>query len=338
MLHTNDAKPKPAIGISRQQELQLMVHYMNKTSRTLAQDAEELPVWTEAIPEEAMRHDFLMDGLLGMASLHFACYNSHSWRQYTEFSIQYQNSGLKKYNDALGNITEDNCTALFAFSVVLNVMAIALPNTNPDSAASAYTETMMTMLELVRGIGLIHATSVTMLRTGKLAPLFRYIPGEAEPDDETKAALEILRQHANSLMNSGSINEGRHTIYLAGIRALEVAFGCIILSNHFAPIIGWPTWIWPDEHRDELIRLIQHGDVMARVILMHYGVLLLHIRHHWWGKQTGISLIDDVAISVDAAGPSWAPLTRWPREIARQTKHRDQGALHVGYAFSETLL
>lgn len=310
-----------------------MVHYMNKTSRTLAQDAEELFIWTEAIPEEAAQYDFLMDGLLGIASLHFACYNGHSRRQYTEFGIHYQNSGLKKYNDALGNITEDNCTALFAFSILLNIMAIALPNTNPDSPASAYTESIMTTLGLVRGIGLIHATSVTILQTGKLASFFRFIPGEVEPNDEAKASLGILRQHADSLLHSGSIERERHAVYLSGIRALEVVFGCVMLSDHLAPIIGWPTWIWPDEHRDEFITLIQHGDVMTKVILMHYGVLLLYVRRHWWGKQTGLGLIDDLAISVNAAGPSWAPLTRWPREIARQTEG-DQGVVQLGHSFS----
>jgi hypothetical protein len=299
-----------------------MVYYMNKTSRTLAHDAADLLIWTEAIPEEAAQYDFLMDGLLGIASLHFACYNPDLRRQYTEFAIRYQNVGLQKYSDTLGNINETNCTALFAFSILLNLMAIALPNADPDSAYSAHTESMMTMLELVRGIGVIHSKAIPILRNGKLASFLRDIPTAPiaclQINDETKAALEMLRRQTNSLLNSGSIDEKRHIIYLSGIQSLEVVFGCAVLSSHLGPIIGWPTFVWPEEHRAELMRLIQHGDIMARLILLHYGVLLLHTRHQWWGRRTGISLIEDLAISVSAAGPDWAALTIWPREVARR--------------------
>jgi hypothetical protein len=297
---------------------------MNKTSRTLAHDAEELLIWTEAIPEEAARYDFIMDGLLAMASLHFASYHPNLCRQYIEFAIRYQNSGLRKYNDALGNINEENCTALFAFSILLNQMAIALPNANPDSTPSAHTESMMTMLELVRGVGLIHSKAVPILRNGKLASFFRHLPMDLEPNDETKISLEKLCRQADSLLSSASIDEERHAVYLSGVRSLEVVFGCTTLSSHLGPIIGWPVSVWPDKHQDELMRLIRHGDVMAQLILMHYGVLLLHIRHRWWGKRTGISLIEDLAISVHAAGPSWAELTKWPREIAKQTEDGDR--------------
>jgi hypothetical protein len=177
-----------------------MVYYINRTSRTLAHDAAELIAWTEAIPEEAVQYDFLMDGLLAMASLHFAFYNPDSRRQYTEFAIRYQNEGLQKYNDTLGDINETNCTALFAFSILINIMAIALPNADPNSANSAHTESLMTMLELGRGIGIIHSKSVTLLTNGKLGSFFRPSPGDLDPDDETRAALEKLRQHTDSLL------------------------------------------------------------------------------------------------------------------------------------------
>jgi hypothetical protein len=310
---------------------------MNKTSRTLAHDADELLIWTEAIPEEAAQYEFLMDGILAIASLHFACYNPDSHRQYIEFAIRYQNLGLQKYTDALGDINEANCTALFAFSILLNLMAIALPNASPDSTSSAHTESMMTMLELVQGIGLIHSTAVPILRNGKLASFFRNFPPDPEPDEETKAALDLLRQQIDSLLASESIGEGRHDVYLAGIRSLAVVSGCSVLSNHLGPIIGWPTSVWPPEHRDELMKLIRHGDVMAQLILMHYGVLLLHIRHQWWGKRTGISLIEDLAISVHAAGPNWAALTKWPREVVRRIEERSAGASCLGNSFIERL-
>ncbi|CAN9327829.1 unnamed protein product [Alternaria alternata] len=286
----------------------------------------ELVAWTEAIPEEAVQYDFLMDGLLAMASLHFAFYNPDSRRQYTEFAIRYQNEGLQKYNDTLGDINDTNCTALFAFSILINVMAIALPNADPSSANSAHTESLMTTLELGQGIGIIHSKSVTLLTNGKLGSFFRPSPGDLDPDDETKAALEKLRQHTDSLLHSNSIDEERHAVYASGIRCLGVVFGYMTSSNHLGRVIGWPAMIWPEEHREALMRLIRNGDIMALTIFMHYGVLLLHIRHLWWGARTGISLIEDLAISVHAAGPSWGALTEWPRGVARRIEDGGRGA------------
>jgi hypothetical protein len=156
-----DPASRPPIGVSRHQELQLMIHYISKTSRTMAHDEEELLIWKEVIPEEAVKHPFLMDGLLAIASLHYAYQDPASRSPYTEYAIRYQNSGLQRYNEALRNVNEENCTALFACSILVNMMAIGLPNTSPDSASSEHTASIMAMVELITGIGLIHLNAIS---------------------------------------------------------------------------------------------------------------------------------------------------------------------------------
>ncbi|CAA9956730.1 hypothetical protein PTMSG1_00338 [Pyrenophora teres f. maculata] len=303
-----------------------MICYMNKTSQTLAHDDEDLVIWREAIPDEAVHHDFLMDGLLAMAALHFAYENPESRLQYTELAMRYQNSSLQVYNKALENINEENCTALFAFSIIVNVMAIALPNTIPDSLPSSYTESITTMLALIRGIGLIHSSAVSKHRTGRLASFYRPLPPDLQPDDETTAALESLRHEASTLLASKSIEYERHAVYLSAIQSLEVAFGCMKATNHLGRIIGWPASLGSPGHCEELMRLFNHGDVMTQLIFMYYGVLLLHTRHRWWGRHTGVSLIKELAISVRAAGPNWVVGTQWPIEVARRSVEKDQSA------------
>ena len=289
----------------------------------MAHDDEDLLIWREVVPEEAVHFDFLMDGLLALASLHFAYENPESRLQYYELAIRYQNSGLQIYNAALGNITDENRTALFAFSILVNIMAIAFPNASPDSAPSSHTESIMTMLELIRGIGLIHSSAITMHRTGKLASLYRPVPPDAQPDDETREALERLRQRVHDLFACESIDENRRSVYLSSIKSLEVSFGCMTVTSHLGRIIGWPASLRSPDHSEELMRLFKHGDVMTQLIFMHYGVLLLHTRHRWWGRRTGVSLIEDLAVSVRAAGPDWVVGTKWPIEVARRTIDED---------------
>jgi len=312
-------------GISRQQELQLMVCYMNKTSQTLAHDGDDLVAWRETIPEEAIQHHFLMDGLLAMAALHFAYENPNSRSHYTQVAIRYQNSSLQVYNRHLGNINEENCTALFAYSVLVNLMAIAFPNTSSDSAPSSHTEGIMTMLELIRGIGLIHNSTSSIYRSGKLGSFYRDVPTNIRPDDETEAALERLRQRSNTLLASESIDGNRHSVYLSSIHSLEVAFAFTTVSSHLGRIMGWPASLQPSENCEKLMNLFKHGDVMTQLIYMYYGVLLLHTRHRWWGQRTGASLIQHLAISVRAAGPDWAVETKWPMEMAKRAAEKDGG-------------
>lgn len=307
---------------------------MTKTSHTLAQDAEDLPIWTEVIPEEAMHHSFVMDGLLATASLHFAYQHPHSRPQYIAHAIHYQNSGIQRYNDALGDINEHNSSALFAYSVMLNMMAIAFPNADPKSPPSAHTAGIITMIDLVRGISLVKSSVIPLIRHNNFAPFFRPVPTCPRPDHEAQAAMEGLRKRADGLLASESVDNERHAAYHAGINILENVFASTTVSSRIAPIVAWPALLWPEEHRQQLMRLFKQGDVMAQAIFMHYGVLLLHIRHRWWGENTGLSLIEELSTSVRAAGPTWASEADWPRKVARRILEANQAVENSHSSFS----
>lgn len=147
--------PSPTIA-PRLQELRLMMHYTTSTYETVAHGETDINVWRKVVPEEAVLHDFLMDGLLALAAFHFASQNPNLQWQYTEIGIQYQSSGLQKYRYALEKVTDDNSAALFAFSMIINVLALALPNVYPGSTASSHAEGLMSMIDLVRGVGLMY--------------------------------------------------------------------------------------------------------------------------------------------------------------------------------------
>ncbi|KAI0605525.1 hypothetical protein TUN205_10234 [Pyrenophora tritici-repentis] len=129
----------------------------------------------------------------------------------------------------------------------------------------------MIALELIRGIGLRHSSAISTHRTGKLASICRPLLPNLQPEDETLAALDRLRQRANTLLASEYVEEKRHAVYLSGIQSLEVAVGCMKVSNHLGRIIGWPASLRSPEHCEELMRLFKHGDIMIKLIFMHYG-------------------------------------------------------------------
>ncbi|CAI6332793.1 unnamed protein product [Periconia digitata] len=300
------------VGITRLQELRLVIHYTTITCETMSHGSTDIDIWKQVVPGEAVLHEFLMDGLLALSSLHFASQNPNLRWQYTEIAIKYQTAGLQKYKYALEKITKDNSDALFAFSVIINILALAFPNVCPDPTHSSHTEGIIMLLELLQGTGFINDIDASSFREGKLAALFEAFPFTMEEhtlSNDTTDALLKLRERADSLADT--IDSEQQKSYVMGIDSLETVFGYMSKSQHLGPIISWPAMAGKG-----LVRLFKQNDPMAQFIFIHYGVLLLYARDRWWAKHTGVNVIENLASSLHDADPEWVTWTQWARDCA----------------------
>jgi hypothetical protein len=57
-------------------------------------------------------------------------------------------------------------------------------------------------------------------------------------------------------------------------------------------------------------------DPVARLIFLHYGVLLLHAHDRWWAKGFGVRLVKDLATSLRMLSSDWAVPTEWAEACA----------------------
>ncbi|CZT18826.1 uncharacterized protein RCC_04670 [Ramularia collo-cygni] len=268
---------------------------------------EDVKIWQKVVPEEALRHEFLMDGLLALSALHLASENPKSRWEYTQMAMHYQTSALCGYQDALQNITSDNHNGIFAYSVILNNLSLAFPNVCADPASASHAESIITLIELVQGTGRISATNVVSLRSGKFAAFFVSFPYHDHPlapDPDVAHALSQLRSHVECIRDPA--DDSRHRAYITGIDALETSFGHIAGAQHLAHVLVWTTMVSKD-----LVRLFQGGDVMARLVFVHYGVLLLEARGRWWARETGRCLIGELVRDICGEKPEWRGWTEW---------------------------
>lgn len=298
-----------------------MAHYIASTSMTMSHESIDIHIWQEVVPEEAIRHEFLLDGLLALSSLHFAGQKATSRLLYTEIAMHYQASALKRYKDALNNITTENRCALFAFSVLLNILALASPNIYSTSVQSSHMESVMVLVELLQGMRFIlHDPKVFQEELIKYEPLFsRSLKATRppRPSDDAANAILSLREHLDSLQHS--INVEQHHAYLSGIKALEKTFGHVHEEpEYLGHIIAWPTSVG-----EKLLALFKNEDPMAQLIFLHYGVLLLQVRNRWWGRNTGYCLIQELARSIYEKRPDWAGATHWARARAAVAVQED---------------
>lgn len=315
-----DSMTQCAIPTTKLQELQLMVYYTTTTYETMANSLEDIELWRKVVPKEAVQHDFLMDELLALSSLHFASQNPGSRWQFTEIAIQYQTSALRKYASALEHVTKDNCDALFICSILITILALAFPNVCAAPARSSQIESIVNMLELLQGVRFITQTSGLSFRQGKLGALFRPLPQDMEsvaPSNEVALIIVRLRERTDSIAES--VDPERRQAYLSGIEALKTAFGLMKASTHLGPVIAWPAMV-----SEKLLKLFKQSDPMAQFIFIHYGVLLLYTRDRWWGRDIGVSLIESLACSLYATDPEWATWTEWARETAALAIQEDR--------------
>ncbi|KAH7112499.1 hypothetical protein B0J11DRAFT_185996 [Dendryphion nanum] len=308
----HDPMQQPLTSTTKRQELELMVHYITDTCETMAHGAEDIDIWRTVIPKEAVQHEFLMDGLLALSSLHLAAQNQSLQWTYTTIAIQYQNSGLRKFHNALGAITSDNSQALFAHSIMITIFALAFPEVCPGPSDSSHCTGVLSMFELLPGVGLIYQATGTSLRHGKLRGLFQPFPKGPEhprPTEGVNGAFSRLQDQVNII--AGSADPERHQSYLSSIQSLHEVFRCMESSSHLGPVVAWPATV-----SKKLFDLFKRGDIMARLVFIYYGVLLLHARDRWWGRNVGVRLIDFLANSVCAAGSEWASMAEWARKTA----------------------
>jgi hypothetical protein len=291
-----------------------MAHYIASTTDTMSHGTGDIHIWQKVVPEDALHHEFLLDGLLALSSLHFAGQNPTSRLLYTEIAMHYQASALKRYKDALNDITTENRCALFAFSVLLNILALAFPNICSTPTESSHEESVMLLIELLQGMRFIlQAPNVFHEELTKYEPLFaKYMraTGPPKPSDDAASAILKLRERADSPQHSTDVE--RHQAYLSGIESLEATFGHVNEDpGYLGHIIAWPTTVG-----ERLFALLKQEDPMAQLIFIHYGVLLLQTRHRWWGRNTGYRLIQGLARSISEKHPDWAGATHWATTTA----------------------
>ncbi|OAL52012.1 hypothetical protein IQ07DRAFT_506861 [Pyrenochaeta sp. DS3sAY3a] len=255
--------PYPHVpNFTRLDEFQLLLHFVNFTAETISRGSEEeLRVWGRAVPEEATQHEFLMDGLLALSSLHFAFEHPDMRARYVEIAIHYQNSGLRRYAEATRHITKANSHAIFAYS-------------NPP-----------------------------------------------KPRADAEAALLKLRQRAHDIATY--LEPGRLEIYLSSIEHLEGAIRLTKKAAFLRYVMAWPGMI-----DKQLLEFFKRGDPMTRLIILHYGVLLIDIEELWWGKGYGVRLVEELTASICAINPEWVPWTEWARDSAAKAVERDTPAHH----------
>ena len=290
-------------------DLELMHHYSTLTCFTMTDQSASCSIWQTDIPKLALEHPFLMHGLLALAAMHIhqtTIPPNTGQAVYSEVASVHQDLALAAYRSQLQSITEDNCHALFAFSSVLGALSYAFLQVSPELDDKDFIQSVTDIFELLVGSKVVVIEAQQWLRQGPLANFLVQPPildaaSLSTVFDALDVSLNSLSQEVEQLdprpmdyFGSYSVDTspqfGLGQIYksaILGVKKLIVGSGQH--EGSISRVIGWPVVI-----DGQFIQRLRQGDIMALVILAHYGAIFCSIGHVWWARGLGSRIVQAV--------------------------------------------
>ncbi|KAJ9224538.1 transcriptional regulator family: Fungal Specific TF [Paecilomyces variotii] len=293
-------------------DLELMHHYSTVSYKTITDRESSQLVWQISVPREAVIHPFLMHGLLALSALHILELNENSQRRqhYIDLATTHQSMALALFRKELNDITPSNCRAMFAFSSIAAVLALAFTHTTGAEPLPLIDE-MLQIFNLLRGIHeVVQAASEWIEKIADFFPPNVVIDPLSVPQEvrDNIAALEVLNA---DVKRTGLSDEEKEACEHA-IAELLVSFEKIYSDLGHLIAFRWPVIIKP-----LYISLLRDRQPMALVILAHYCVPLHTLGNRWWLKSWGYQLLETIYHQLDI---SWRDTIRWPVEAVGLAK------------------
>ncbi|KAA8649596.1 hypothetical protein EYZ11_005954 [Aspergillus tanneri] len=297
--------------LSRLRELELMHKYSTETYQSLSNEPADYHVWQMILPRKALKFDFLMNGLLAIASLHMASsLQPPEALSYIDMALEYHNRASAPYRLAINNITPDNCDALFAHAIITTIIGISLPRLTADrDASSTMTENIFVVFELLQGVSKILKISRPWLKTNYFTSRhgFFNVPfGTLDPDAE--ASFEQLTVLNDTLL-AGTDTE-QHGIMKEAINHLYRCFRRFAHSQDAASVLSWLTTT-----DKQFVHALRCRQPISFLVLLHWAVLLHGIDGMmWWAKNSGVALGSELLSALLPGDARFERAWRWPKK------------------------
>jgi len=298
-------------AISGVRDLELMHKFSTETFKTVCTGESEYHVWQIIIPRLALQYDFLMNGILALASLHTATTSEPPTSlAYIDTALQYHNLTFAPFRVAIDSLTPENCEAVLAQAIVTTVIGIALPRvTAARDESSNMTENIVVVFELLQGVKKIFHIGGSWIKVNLFTRQKSFQETDfTHLDHGTKAALDrIATLNDESL---ASIDTDQYRINKDVIAHLLRCFTLFSKSFDPANVLAWLSAV-----DKEFVDNVRRRQPLALLILMHWGVLLGELDGKWWwARNSGRALVYELSHILHPGDMRWADSLAWAQQ------------------------
>ncbi|MCJ1471707.1 hypothetical protein MMC13_000347 [Lambiella insularis] len=301
------ASDECVFSISERNDLRLMHHFTLTVYKTIGTSPEATAVWHDLIPQLAFEHDFLLHGILALASLHLALTSPSSREASSATALRHYTAAIGLFRPHLNSITSSNISPIFAFSTLVPLYifgythTFALPlNPLPE---------IFEIIAVLRGCAGIVRSGAEWLENGPFKHLL--LPEPTDPLQALPIEIEVA-------LSTLSIYNGKTTADTMLLNSYSEAIG--VLRESFKLALNAPgeqkvALPFPILISPEVPMRMREGDPIALVILAHYGVILHWLGTSIWMKGWGAQTVDAVK---NAVGEDWQKCITWAVEEVRK--------------------
>ncbi|KAK3620785.1 hypothetical protein LTR56_023197 [Elasticomyces elasticus] len=312
--------------------MELMHHYSNVVSKEALLTGEGIAtIWREYIPQEGLKHGFLMHGLLAFSALNLADLNRHSpeaMARYLSVCDKHQAIAIAALRDALnGNVTAENSGALFALAAVTSISSMArscaMANARPGPHALTIDEIAEYVL-LTRGVREVTTLTYGHVLHTPISVMFRFnavedteaaaLPLSAPVQSHFSTLHSMLDEyHASTTTSSdGGSNEKTLAYCRAALSTLESTYLNLRYWNSHGGVESGHIWRWPATLETGFTHLIAARYPPALVLVAHFGAATTPLRKAWYLRDWGTYAFAGISMALD--GNDIIKWMEWPRE------------------------
>ena len=290
-------------------DLELLHHFTTVVSLLMAHhgrpDAHAL--WQIYAVKLGFKHEFLLRGVLAVSAYHLSYMLPEQKASYELKASTHQSIALESFQSALSRADESNCHALFAFSVMIVIMAFASPRKEDPQTE------ILHWFHLMRGCQDVLLLHWDLMRKSFLSPLI----DEMSYTETCPAHLVKDSDRITDLLSTCCTPDQNREIsqaYALAIHELLKTFiqSSLLRSRGEGSILA--SFVWPLNLSPKYLELLGEHRPEAMVILAHYCVLLHwgEEEGEWFLKGWSSYTLDTIKASV---GESWHTSLAWPEAV-----------------------
>ncbi|KAJ5355984.1 hypothetical protein N7517_010593 [Penicillium concentricum] len=307
-------------------ETRLFHQYMTSTYHTLSQDGLSAHHLSMTIPRMAASCPYLLDSIHAFAALHLASVEPDNRASWLNHAVRYQSQACAGLSMVLPEISPPDYEPAFVSSVIIMLFAMGSRVLSVESRPLDPISVILEARALMSGPAMLLSR---ILEGGVEAQLDGWLcapdtqesleSGEHDhngnPVENTQVLFSLHKDIVKSLDRLRSridiTKEEDRPIYQATWQRLHQAIEpWPKIGPHGGPL-AWPLYL-----SDKFSSLLQRGDWLARVLLLHFGIAMRLLCHRWYVRDWGRRLVLATLEPLDEIPPEWEDTISWIRRAA----------------------
>ena len=295
-------------------DLELLHHFSTVTYATLADacaSADNRELWQVHAVRLGFKHEFLLRAILTVAALHLRHLNPPQSSYYDLMASTHQNSALETARDALTQVNENNCHAIFTFSILIVIMTSA--SLRKQAGVEAHQE-ILEWFFLLRGCNSVLQLHWDTLQNSFLYPLLDEVHRtDTTPTHSIKNADRIMDLLTTCCYSGPTEEDGEASkAYKMTVYELMKVFSQVSILRDRGQGLILSCCVWPNTIPQKYLELLADQKPQALVILAHFAVLLHWADNEWFMRGMARYLLDTIRSSV---GEEWQGALQWPSSV-----------------------